>query len=72
MQLISLNGLFEALNVRCFRTRSARRRMLGLGTRREQIGFDKEGERRDAPQRKRPKQKPGRLIARTPYAARKK
>jgi len=71
MQLIALDELLEALTLRLAKNRSQRRRMLGFGTRREQIGFEKEGERRIIPQRKRPKKKPGRLIARTPYARRK-
>lgn len=72
MQLIALDELLEALTLRLNRTRSQRRRMLGLGTRREQIGFEKEGERRIVPKRKRPKKNPGKLLARTPYARRQK
>jgi hypothetical protein len=64
--LLERARLFKGL-----RSRSGRREVLGFGgTRRDIIGFEKKGERKVVPKRKRPKKKLGDIIARTPLKRR--
>lgn len=65
MNLIPVDLLMEVAKLH---RRSVRREVLGLGgTQRDQIGFEKKGERKLSPKRKRPKRKLGDLLARSPY-----
>lgn len=65
MNLIPLDLLMEVAKLR---RRSVRREVLGFGgTRRDRIGFEKKGERKVFPKRKRPKQRMGDLLSRSPY-----
>jgi len=52
---VPLEWLFEAPRKRRTAYRSGRRELLGVETRRNIIGFEKPGERKIAPKRKRPK-----------------
>jgi len=51
---VPLEWLFEAPRKRRTAYRSGRRELLGVETRRNIIGFEKPGERKIAPKRKRP------------------
>jgi len=65
---ISVKELFEKVRKRRTAYKSGRRELLGFETRRGMIGFEKPGERKVAPKRKRPK--PSRsLIDKTPLRA---
>lgn len=70
MLWISVDKLFEASRMR---GQSRRREALGIGgTVRDKIGFEKKGERKLVPKRKRPKKKFGDLIARTDFKSKTK
>lgn len=61
---IPVDWLLEASRLK---TRSGRRDVLGLGgTVRDRIGFEAKGEKKKVPKRKRPKRRPGDLLARGP------
>lgn len=68
MNLIPLRLLFEKARRRRTAYRSGRREMLGLETRRDIIGFEKPGERKILPKRKRPK-KDHSLLFKSPLRA---
>lgn len=55
MKWMPLEWLFEAPRERRTAYQSGRRELLGVETRRNIIGFEKPGERKIAPKRKRPK-----------------
>jgi len=65
MNLIPVDLLMEVAKLH---RRSVRKEVLGFGgTRRDKIGFEQKGKRKLVPKRKRPKQKLGDLLARSPY-----
>jgi hypothetical protein len=51
---IELSVLLEKARLRRTAYRSGRRELLGIETRRSMIGFEKPGERKNVPERKRP------------------
>jgi hypothetical protein len=63
-----LSILLEKGRLRRMAYRSGRREALGLDTNRIMMGMERHGERRDVPQRKRPKVFQS-LLNRTPYRA---
>lgn len=66
--LIQISSLMEQIRVRRSFTRSRIREKLGLSTRRDMIGFEKKGQKKIVPKRKRPKKSTG-LLARTIFKA---
>jgi hypothetical protein len=65
MNLIPVDLLLEFVRLN---RRSVRREVLGLGgTTRDRIGFERKGERKLVPKRKRPKQNPGDVLARSQF-----
>ena len=65
MNLIPVDLLMEVARLH---RRSVRKEVLGVGgTSRDRIGFEKKGERKLVPKRKRPKRKLGDLLSRSPY-----
>lgn len=68
MNLIPLSLLFEKARLRRMAYRSGRREMLGLETRRSMIGFEKPGERKIIPKRKRPEKQTS-LLFKSPLRA---
>jgi hypothetical protein len=65
MNLIPMDLLLEVAKLR---RRSVRREVLGFGgTVRDRIGFEKKGERKKFPKRKRPKKRHGDLLSRSEF-----
>lgn len=64
---VKLSLLLEKARLRRTAYKSGRREKLGIGTTRDEIGFEIKGRRKVVPKRKRPVSKPGnRLLDRTP------